>query len=124
MVIKDDTDDQKLCLSDEDINKLKEALNNAVTALDSSRKIGTENEATLWIQLKEGSKKMLPSFTELITINENREIDFTRAEEVINSISDEIEQIEVYFNPTTTVIKGMNKSKKVKHFNILNNQEM
>jgi len=124
MVNKDKTDDQKLCLSDEDINKLKEALNNAVTALDSSRKIGTENEATLWIQLKEGSKKMLPSFTELITINENREIDFTRAEEVINSISDEIEQIEVYFNSTTTVIKGMIKGQKVKHFNILNNQEM
>ncbi|MDP2302348.1 MAG: type I CRISPR-associated protein Cas7 [Ignavibacteria bacterium] len=124
LINKDKTDDQKLFLSGEDINKLKEAFNNAVTALDSSRKIGTENEATLWIQLIEGSKKMLPSFTELISINENREIDFTRAEEVINSISDEIEQIEVYFNPTTTVIKGMNKSKKVKHINILNNQEM
>ncbi len=124
MINKDKSDDQKQFLSDEDINKLKEAFNNSVTVLDSSRKIGNENEATLWVQLNEGSRKMLPSFTELISINENREIDFTRAEEVINSISDEIEQIEVYFNPTTTVIKGMIKGRKVKHFNILNNQEM
>lgn len=113
-----------LFLSDEDINKLKDAFNSSVTALDSSRKIGTENEVTLWVQLEEGSKKMLPSFTELISINENREIDFTKVEKIINSILDEIEKIEVYFNPSTTIIKGLSKSDKVKHFNILNNQEM
>jgi len=54
---------EKLYLSEQDIMKLKKALNNAVTALDSTLKIGTENEATIWIQLKKNSARMFPSIT-------------------------------------------------------------
>ena len=121
---KDNKEGELLCLSVEDVTKLKEALNSSVTALDSSRKIGTENEATVWIQLKEGSKKMLPSLTELVTVNEQREIDFTKVEEVIAHIAGDVEQIEVYYNPSTTTIRGLANSENVKHINILNNNEI
>ncbi|GAB6282826.1 MAG: type I-B CRISPR-associated protein Cas7/Csh2 [Ignavibacterium sp.] len=127
MVNIDKTDNEKLCLSTEDINKLKEALNNSVTALDSSRKIGTENEATIWVQLKENSKKMLPSFTELITVTRNSDtitIDCTKVKASLDSISSDIQNLEVYYNPINTKIVGLDKDGNTKHFNILNSAEL
>jgi CRISPR-associated protein Csh2 len=44
----------------DDIAKLKEALRCGATFYDSSSKAGTENELLLWVQLKEGSKLVLP----------------------------------------------------------------
>jgi CRISPR-associated protein Csh2 len=127
MVNKDKSDNEKLCLSTDDINKLKQALNNSVTALDSSRKIGTENEATIWVQLNENSKKMLPSFTELITVKRNNDvitIDCTNVKSSLDSIFSDIQNIEVYYNPINTKIVGLDKNEKTKQFNILNNDEL
>lgn len=127
MVNNGKNDDEKLCLSNDDINKLKEAMNNSVTALDSSRKIGTENEATIWVQLIENSKKVLPSFTELISVTKENDIsiiDCTKVSENLNSVAAEIEKVEVYYNPTTTKIVGLDKSDKIKHYHILNNNEL
>jgi len=119
--------DNSLFLSKEDIQKLKEAFNNSVTALDSSRKIGTENEATVFVQLKEGSKKMLPSFTELVYVKRNGEkvqIDCKKIQENIQKIDKDVESVEVFYNPLNTDIVGLDKSSKVRHFNILNNEEI
>lgn len=127
MINKDKADDQKLCLSIDDIQKLKEALNNSVTALDSSRKIGTENEATIWVQLKENSKKVLPSFTELISIKKENpvvEINCENIQKILNEVDSDIEKVEIFYNPVTSIIVGLNKSDKIKHLNILNNKEM
>lgn len=124
MVNEGKQENEKLCLSIEDINKLKEAFNNSVTALDSSRKIGTENEATIWVQLNEGSKKMLPSFTELITVTREENlttIDCSNVKKNLDAINNEIEKVEVYYNPTNTKIIGLDKDTKIMHYNILNN---
>ena len=111
-------------LSTDDIDKLKRAFNSGVTFLDSSRKIGTENEATLWVELKEGSLKLLPSFTDLIDVGEDRVIDLTRAELVINDVIDEVEKIELYYNPHLVKIKGLDKGGLIKHYNIISMQEI
>ncbi|MGK9368409.1 type I CRISPR-associated protein Cas7 [Melioribacter sp. Ez-97] len=127
MVNKDKSDDHKLCLSTDDIIKLKEALNNSVTALDSSRKIGTENEATIWVQLKAGSKKVLPSFTELITVKRENDLSVINCEKIqenLIEVDDDVEKVEIYYNPVTTKIIGCNKNNKTKHYNILNNKEL
>jgi CRISPR-associated protein Csh2 len=127
MVNKEKPDEQKLCLSTSDISKLKEALNSAVTALDSSRKIGTENEATVWVQLNENSKKVLPSFTELINVSKENEIiviDLSNVESNLAEIDSDIEKVEIFYNPTTTNLLGCAKNDKTKHFNILNNKEI
>lgn len=124
MLNKNKKEEEKLFLSDEDIQKLKEALNNSVTAFDSSRKIGTENEAMVWIQLKEGSKRMMPSLTELVKIKENRDVDFSEVDNVIQQIESDIEKVEVFYNPVITKINGLAKNGKIKHYNILNNEEM
>jgi len=127
MVNDEKNDDEKLFLSGDDIQKLKEAFNNAVTALDSSRKIGTENEATIFVQLTEGSKKMLPSFTDLVKVvrtGERIEIDCSLVKQSIEKIDSDVANIEVYYNQTNTIVKGLDKGGKVKHFNILNNEEI
>jgi CRISPR-associated protein Csh2 len=93
----------------EDIEKLKEALRKGVTYYDSAAKVGTENELLLWVQLKEGSKVVLPSFVELVSINENREIDLQKIKDLLakDHIKSEIDKIELYYNKgITTVINA------------------
>lgn len=96
-------------LTVEDITVLKEALRCGVTFYDSSAKAGTENELLFWVQLKEGSKLVLPSFVELISMNAEREIDFAKISGLLkkDSIKEHIEKIEVYYNKGITVVKNL-----------------
>lgn len=92
-----------------DIDKLKEALRCGVTFYDSSAKAGTENEALLWVQLKVGSRLVLPSFVELVEVNNDREINFSKIKELLSkdAIKDEIEKIEVYYNKGITKVVNL-----------------
>lgn len=91
-------------LSDSDIAKLKEGLRKGASYYDSAAKSGTENELLLWVQLKEGSKVVLPSLVSLVEINENKEIDLEKVKQLLNEphIADEIERIELYYNDAVT----------------------
>ncbi|RHJ87622.1 type I CRISPR-associated protein Cas7 [Parabacteroides sp. AM08-6] len=93
-------------VSVEDIQKLKKALCCGATFYDSSAKAGTENEALLWVELKEGSKLVLPSFVELISVNEEREIDFNQIRLLLQKeyIKEEIAKIELYYNKGITKV--------------------
>jgi len=42
----------------------------------------------------------------------------------IDYIDDDWEVVEVYYNPANTAIKGLEKGGKIKHYNILNDQEI
>lgn len=97
-------------LTDDDIAKLKEAMRCGVTYYDSASKAGTDNELLLWVQLKEGARAVLPVFTEFIHVKrENGKvlIDFGALGKVIDKVSDQVEQVEVYFNPEITLFKGL-----------------
>lgn len=89
-------------LSTDDIDKLKSGLRYGATYYDSSAKIGTENELLLWVELKEGSKLVLPSFVELVKIhdNEEREIDLAKISELLSQehVKDEVDKIQIYLN--------------------------
>jgi CRISPR-associated protein Csh2 len=89
-----------------DIDKLKEALRKGVSYYDSAAKSGTENELLLWVQLKEDSKIVLPSFVELVTVSENREIELIKIKELLakSHIKSEIEKIELYYNKGITKV--------------------
>ena len=93
-------------LTKSDVDLFKQALRHGATYLDSSRKIGTENELLLWVQLNEGSKAVLPSFVDLVIVNEEREIDLSKIKELLEKshISSEVEKIELYYNFTTTKV--------------------
>jgi CRISPR-associated protein Csh2 len=98
-------------LTTKDISLLKEALKKGATFYDSSSKAGVENELLLWVQLKEGSKAVLPSFVELISINAEREIDLSLVSSLLSKekIKTEIEAIEIYYNKETTKLIGLPK---------------
>lgn len=89
-------------LTDEDIDKLKLGLRKGASYYDSSAKAGTDNELLLWVTLKEGSKTVLPSFTELIKVldNEKRDIDLGGIKILLEQahVKSEVEKIEVFYN--------------------------
>jgi len=100
-------------LSTSDIEKLKEALRNGATFYDSAAKSGVENEVLFWVQLKESSKQVLPSFVELVSVikkeGQNREIDFSKVTALLQkeSVKKEIEKIEIYYNSAVTDVTNL-----------------
>lgn len=96
-------------LMEQDISRLKDGLRNGVTFYDSSSKAGVENELLLWVQLKENSKLVLPSFVELVTVNDAREIDLSKISAMLNrdSVKPELEKIEIYYNKDVTTVVNM-----------------
>lgn len=104
-------------LSMEDIKKLKEAMRRGVTYYDSSSKAGCENEMLVWIQLKEGSKAVLPNLMELVLLElEKKEgkcvYDFTNLENKIEGLKNEIDCMEVYYDKQTVSVKNLPKNMK------------
>ncbi|APF20553.1 CRISPR-associated protein TM1801 [Caldithrix abyssi DSM 13497] len=112
-------------LTVEDIGKLKEAMRLGVTYYDSAAKAGADNELLFWVQLKPESKKVLPVFTEFISVNrENGKvmIDFGALKNVLSKINDEIEKMEVYYLPENTIIKNLPDN--VHRYNLLTGKEV
>ena len=104
-------------LSVEDIEKLKEAMRRGVTYYDSSSKAGCENEMLVWIQLKEGSKAVLPNLMELILLKQEKKegkcvYDFTNLKNKIEGLKDEIECVEVYYDKQTVLLNNLPESVK------------
>lgn len=99
-------------LSDEDIKKLKEAMRLGVTWYDSASKAGCENELLVWVQLNEKSKIVLPSFTNLIVLEDEKEndkcvYDFSKLKTVLEQFKEDIEVIEIYANEQTCILKNL-----------------
>lgn len=93
-------------LTDDDITKLKEGLRRGASFYDSSAKAGTENELLFWVQLKEGSKIVLPSFVELVEVNDDKVIDFEKVNALLSEdyIKKEIENVEIYYSNAHTKV--------------------
>jgi CRISPR-associated protein Csh2 len=90
----------------DDVVKLKEAMRAGATFYDSSAKAGTENELLLWVQLKPGSKIVLPSFVELVAIGADRKIDLGKVAAILSrpNLAKEIEKIEIYYDDAVTEV--------------------
>lgn len=95
-------------LTSDDIEKLKLGLRKGASYYDSSAKAGTDNELLLWVTLKEGSKLILPSFMELVSVldSETRDIDLEKVKELLAQahVKPELEKIEVYYNKALTTV--------------------
>lgn len=105
----------------DDIAKLKEALCNGVTFYDSAAKAGVENELLFWVQLKEGSKIVLPSFVELVSVadDEKRTIDFSKVTALLgkDNVKSQIEKIEVFYNSAVTTVINLPDNTESKELN-------
>lgn len=105
-------------LSEEDINKLKEAMRRGATYYDSASKAGTDNEFMIWVQLNENSKLVLPNFSQLIVMKENKEagkvlLDLTELNSVLNKHSNDIEKVEIYRNDASIKIENKPENAKI-----------
>jgi len=60
----------------------------------------------LWVELKEESKLVLPSFVDLIEVNAEREIDFAKVSTLLSKekIKNEISKIELFYNKGITKV--------------------
>lgn len=97
-------------LTTEDIEKLKEAMRSGVTYYDSAAKAGADNELLFWVQLKPTSRKVLPVFTEFISVERQDGktiIDFGALPSILQKVSDEIEKMELYYLPENTLLENV-----------------
>lgn len=110
-------------LSAADIEKLKVGMRRGVTWYDSASKAGCENEMLVWVELKEGSKLVLPSFATLINMEEEKDkdngkcvYDFEALTNKLEDIKSSVESVEVYYNKQTCILKNL--TKEVKQYDI------
>jgi len=106
-------------LSEEDITKLKEAMQRGATYYDSTSKSGTENELLVWVQLKQDSKLVLPNFSQLIKLKGEKEddkviADFVGVNDVLGKHQDEIEKLEILRNVGSIKIENEPEMAEIK----------
>jgi CRISPR-associated protein Csh2 len=90
-------------ITEQDIIKLKEAMGRGVTYYDSASKAGSENEALIWIILKEGSNLVLPNLTQLISMLPEKEdekviLDCEKLKNKLAEVKSDIETVEIAYN--------------------------
>ena len=80
-----------------------------------------ENELLFWVPLKEGSKLVLPSFVELVTVglDDGRSIDFAKVTALLQkeAVKAQVEKIEVYYNTATTTVINLPANAQVNELN-------
>jgi CRISPR-associated protein Csh2 len=106
-------------LQEEDVKKLKVALSTGATFYDSAAKSGTENELLLWVQLKEGSMIVLPSFVDLVKVQDDKTIDLSAIKEILERphIAGHVEKIELVYDKTATKVSGAPDNSTVSDIN-------
>ncbi len=108
--------------TDEDYQKFKETSLVSATAFATNSKEGCDNEFGLFIETD--SHLYLPNLTEYIEFKkgENQNTIVIQLKEIIKGIKSQIQTIEVYYNPVTTLIDC--DLEGVQYFNIVTRKEV
>lgn len=96
-------------LSQSDIDKLKEAMRCGASYFDSSAKAGIDNEALVWLTLKEDAKYVLPTFNNLVKLTKEADkvvIDMSALSSIVDRITDSIESFEIHYLQESVVLKN------------------
>ena len=112
MEIKALAGEEAQALSTDDITKLKAAMRQGATLYDSTSKAGTDNEILFWVQLKENSKLILPTFMDLIkTLPDKQEgktvFDFEKVSQILSDYNSEIETKELYISEQSAIANNL-----------------
>ncbi|MCT4594811.1 MAG: type I CRISPR-associated protein Cas7 [Anaeromicrobium sp.] len=95
--------------------KYKDGCLRATTAFGTNSKFGCDNEYGLFIKLKENSKMALPNLAQFVSMKKEDEktiIDFTKLNSLLaGKVLEEVENIELYYNPYEISIEGIDKEK-------------
>ncbi|MBN1639491.1 MAG: type I CRISPR-associated protein Cas7 [Ignavibacteriales bacterium] len=103
---------EKLSITTSDIETLKKALKSAVSSLNTTTKIGSENAMLLFITLPENSEKFLPTLKNLVKITKKDEgkvkIDLSEVEKLLAE-KELGATIELSYNHHLTEVVGYNE---------------
>lgn len=108
--------------TEEDYEKFKKASLVSATSFATNSKIGCENEFALFVETE--GDLYLPNLSEYIEFckSESKNIIKIKCSELINSVSNKIKIVEIYYNPYTTEIQSDIKGAKI--FNIFTQEEV
>lgn len=88
--------------------KLRKGFLHGATALNTNSKSGSENEVALFITCKEDSHLYLPQLDNYVEVYEDANkvvYDFTGMTELLAAVDEDIEEIELFYNPYKIVVK-------------------
>lgn len=106
-----------------DYEKFKTAASVAATSYNTNAKVGCENEFALFIETE--PELYLPDLAQYITFEKNpdsKDIIHLGMTDLINSLENRIQSVEIYYNPYTTILEG--ELNNVKLFNIFTKAEV
>ncbi|WP_252231974.1 type I CRISPR-associated protein Cas7 [Clostridium sp. ZBS15] len=108
--------------TEEDYDKFKKASLVSATSFATNSKVGCENEFALLIETEEDL--YLPNLSEFVIFNKDKGKNIIKLEcsDLINSVSDKVKNIEIYYNPYTTILESEIKGAKV--YNIFTQEEV
>lgn len=103
--------------TEKDYNKFKEASLVAATSFSTNAKIGCENEFALFVETE--SDLYLPDLSQYVEFEKGEEKNniVLKCDELLNTLGDRICNIEIYYNPYTTIVKtNIEKARKLNIF--------
>ena len=108
--------------TDEDYSKFKKISLVSATSFATNSKIGCENEFALFVEAEKDL--YLPDLSQYVEFvkYEDKNVIKLKCSDLINSLSDKIKSIEIYYNPYTTIIESQIKGAKI--YNILTQEEV
>ena len=108
--------------TEDDYAKFKEAALVSATSFATNAKVGCENEFALFVETE--SDLYLPNLSEFIrfTKGEEKNTIEIQCSNLLNSLQDRINNIEIYYNPYTTIIES--EIEGAKKLNIFTQKEV
>jgi CRISPR-associated protein Csh2 len=108
--------------TEEDYEKFKKTSLVSATSFATNSKVGCENEFGLFVETEEDL--YLPNLSEYISFTkaEGKNIIEINCSDLINSVSERVKAVEIYYNPYTTELKSDIKGAKT--YNIFTQEEV
>lgn len=97
----------------------------SATAFATNSKVGCENEFAVFVETK--ATTYLPNLSEYVTFSKDEDkniINLARLADVLDTMSEQIDSIEIYYNPYTTKLAEIEKIANAKVFNIVTSKEV
>ena len=111
--------------TDEDYQNFKRTAIVSATAFATNSKVGCENEFAVFVETK--ATTYLPNLSEYVTFSKDEDeniINLARLADVLDTMSEQIDSIEIYYNPYTTKLAEIEKIANAKVFNIVTSKEV
>ena len=98
----------------------------SATVFATNSKVGCENEFAVFVETK--ATTYLPNLSEYVTFSKDEDeniINLARLADVLDTMSEQIDSIEIYYNPyTTKLFAEIEKIANAKVFNIVTSKEV